>query len=94
MSTIVHVSWMNPSERVSHYPAVLEGMNIEATIPRPADEYFFLATSEEAQELKLRMERHIRRRSYTVVDENNQPIICDGDPVLVSEPEITILDIP
>lgn len=64
-------------------------MKIEHRMRRPTGEYFFVATSEEAQELKERMERHIPRKSYTVLDEANRPV---GD--LVSEPEITILDIP
>jgi hypothetical protein len=88
MSKIVHVSWINPSQRVDLYPAVLEGIKIEDRLIRPTGEYFFLATIEEAEELKARMERHIPRKSYTVLDEDDKPV---GH--LVSEPEIAILNI-
>jgi len=88
MSKIVHVSWLNPSQSVDLYPAVLEGMKIEDRLVKPTGEYFFLATIEEAQELKARMERHIPRKSYTVLDADNKPV---GH--LVSEPEIAILNI-
>ncbi len=88
MSKIVHVSWLNPSQSVDHYPAVLEGMKIQDRLVKPTGEYFFLATIEEADELKARMELHIPRRSYTVVDADNKLV---GH--LVSEPEIAILNI-
>ena len=94
MSKIVHALWLNPSQSVSLYPAVLAGMKIEDTISRPSGEFFFVATAEEAQELKARMEKHIPLRSYTILDGDDKPIITDGHPLLFTEPEITILDIP
>lgn len=89
MSKIVHITWLNPNQRVDLYPAVLDGMEIQDRLHRPTAEYFFVATSEEAEELKARMDRHIPKKSYTVVDENSEPV---GG--VVNEPEITILDIP
>jgi hypothetical protein len=88
MSKIVHVSWLNPSQTVDLYPGVLEGMKIEERLVKPTGEYFFLATLEEAQELKARMERLIPKKSYTILDENDEPV---GH--LVSEPQIAILNI-
>lgn len=89
MSKIVHISWLNPNQSVDLYAAVLDGMKIEHRVRRPTEEYFFVATPEEAQELKARMEGNIPRKAYSILDEDNQPV---GH--LVSEPEITILDIP
>jgi len=88
MSKIVHITWLNPNQNVDLYPAVLEGMKIELRLSRPTGEYFFVATAEDAQTLKTRMERHIPKRHYTLVDDENRPI------QLVSEPEIIILDFP
>jgi len=89
MSKIVHISWINPSQNVDRYPKVLDGMKIDHRIQRPAAELFFVATQAEAEELKARMEQHIPRKSYTALDEENKPL---GH--VVSEPEISILDIP
>jgi hypothetical protein len=94
MRKIVQVSWLNPSQSVALYPAVLDGMKIDHKEVRPTAEYFFVATQEAAEELKDTLEKTIPRVSYTVHGENNQPIIRSGRPVLFHEPEITILDIP
>jgi hypothetical protein len=87
MSTIVHISWLNPSQSVDLYPTVLNGMQIQRRLINPRAEYFFLATAEEAQELKMRMEKLIPKKSYTVLDADGKPV---GD--VVTEPEIAILD--
>lgn len=89
MSKIVHICWINPSQNVDLYPKVLDGLKVEQRIKRPADEFFFVATQAEAEELRARMENHIPRKSYTALDEENKPL---GH--VVSEPEISILDIP
>jgi hypothetical protein len=89
MSKIVHISWINPSQNVDLYPNVLDGLIIEQRIKRPASEFFFVATQAEAEELKARIEQHIPRKSYSAFDEENKPL---GH--VVSEPEISILDIP
>jgi hypothetical protein len=89
MSKIVHISWINPSQNVDRYPEVLDGMKIEQRIKRPAGEFFFVATQAEAEELRTRMEQNIPRKSYSALDEENKPL---GH--VVSEPEISILDIP
>jgi hypothetical protein len=89
MSKIVHISWINPSQNVDLYPAVLDGVKIEHRIRRPVTEFFFVATQAEAEELKTRMEQHIPRKSYSARDEEDKPL---GH--VVSEPEISILDIP
>ncbi len=88
VSKIVHVSWLNPAQRVDLYPAVLEGVKLEDRLFRPTGEYFFLATMEEAEALKAKMEKHIPKKSYTVLDADNHPV---GD--LVTEPQIAILNI-
>jgi len=89
MSTILQISWLNPSQSVDLYPTVLNGMHIQRRLINPRAEYFFLATAEEAQELKMRIEKLIPKKSYTVLD-------ADGKPVgyVVTEPEIAILDNP
>jgi hypothetical protein len=89
MSKIVHISWLNPSQSVDLYPSVLDGMQIQRRLINPRAEYFFLATAEEAQELKTRMEKLIPKKSYTVLDADNKSV---GD--VVTEPEIAILDNP
>jgi hypothetical protein len=94
MSQIVHVSWLSPRQSVDLYRGVLDGTKIEHRESRPADEYFFVATEKEAQELKAKMERSIPRKVYTVLDENNKPLMREGSPVLHSEPEIAIIKIP
>ena len=80
---------MNSSQSVDLYPSVLEGMRVEERFLRPTGEFFIVATSADAEELKARMERYIPKRSYTVLDENDKPV---GH--VVTEPEITVLDIP
>jgi hypothetical protein len=85
----VHISWLNPSQSVDLYPSVLDGMQIQRRLINPRAEYFFLATAEEAQELKTRMEKLIPKKSYTVLDADNKSV---GD--VVTEPEIAILDNP
>jgi hypothetical protein len=94
MSKIVVVSWLNPSQSVSLYPTVLDGIKIEHKLVRPTAEYFFVATQDAAEELKDRLEKTIPRVSYTVHGEDNRPVIRSGQPVIRSEPEITILDNP
>ena len=94
MGKIVHISWIDPKQSVDRYPAVLEGIKPEDHFSRPDAEYFFVATEKEAQELKAKMEQHIPRKAYTVIDENRKPLMQGGDYVVVSEPDITILDIP
>jgi hypothetical protein len=89
MYKIVHISWLNPSQSVDLYPSVLDGMQIQRRLINPRAEYFFLATAEEAQELKTRMEKLIPKKSYTVLDAENKSV---GD--VVTEPEIAILDNP
>jgi hypothetical protein len=72
-------------------PRVLDGMKIEHKEVRPTAEYFFVATSEAAEELKDRLEKAIPRVSYTVHGEDNQPVIRGGKPVLsVLEAEVLI----
>jgi hypothetical protein len=94
MSHIVHVSWLSPHQSVDLYRRVLDGTKIEHRESRPVDEYFFVATEKDAQELKAKMESGIPRKVYTVLDENNKPLMREGSPVLHGEPEITIIKIP
>jgi hypothetical protein len=89
MSKIVHISWINPSQNVDLYPAILDGMKIEHKIRRPTAELFFVATQAEAEELKTRMEQYIPKKSYSAHDEEGKPLSH-----VVSEPEVSILDIP
>jgi len=94
MSHIVHVSWLSPHQSVDLYRGVLSDAKIEHRESRPVDEYFFVATEKEAQELKAKMEHCIPRKVYTVLDEDNKPLMREGSPVLHSEPEIAVIKIP
>jgi hypothetical protein len=93
MSKIVRVAWMNPARRMEQYPEALDGINIEHKIDRPAHEYFFVANSD-AQKLKEQIEQRVRGQAYTLVDDKNKPIIQGGNPVVMKEPEVEIIDIP
>ena len=86
-SNIVHVSWLNPNQRVDLYPDVLEGIKLEDRRVNPTGEYFRLATMGEAQKLKERMEKYIPKEKFTVLDDDNNPV-----GIRVS-PEIAILNI-
>ena len=89
MRKIVHILWIDPRQSVDRYAKVLDGIKIQHRMQRPVAELLFVETQTEAEELKARMDQLIPKKSYTVLDEENKPL----DHV-VTEPEISILDIP
>lgn len=91
---VVRVSWMNPARRIDQHPEALEGIKIEQRIDRPADQYFFVGNREDAEKLKAQIEERVPRSSYTVIDENKRPVIQAGQPYVVTEPNVEIIDVP
>lgn len=85
---VVHVSWLNPSQSTDLYPAVLQGMRIQKKDVKPTGEYFFVATAEEADDLKTKLENAIPKVSYRLLREDNSPT---GH--VISEPQIAVLNI-
>ena len=94
MGKIVRISWINPSRNISQHSEALEGIEITHKIGRPTDDYLFISTSEKAQKLKTQIEQLIPQRSYAVIDVDNKPLIHGGQPVLATEPQVDIIDIP
>lgn len=94
MIGIVHVLWLDPKQNVDLYPDVLTGIKIDKRLTSPSAEYFFVATMQQAQELKARMEKLIPVKWYTILGRDGSPLMQDGNPQLFREPIIHILDIP
>jgi hypothetical protein len=85
---VVHVSWMNPKQSTDLYPDVLQEIRIQRRDVKPTGEYFFVATAEEANDLKTKLDKAIPKTSYRLLREDNSPT---GE--IVSEPRIAILNI-